>query len=125
MNPYTRLGINKYSTEEEIKNAYRKCVLISHPDHGGSIEEFDEVRLAYMRLKNEHIENRILTISMTIKLTMSELVYCLGETQSFMYDDIIMVDVFVPEKTRFGDTIVVKNILPNTTIKIKFKEQHG
>jgi hypothetical protein len=125
MNPYTRLGINKYSTEEEIRLAYRKCLLTSHPDHGGSAADFDEVRLAYTRLNSEHVENRTLTLNMTVPLTTQELIGCLGETKSFMYDDIITFDIYVPTKTRHGDTIVVNNILPNTKLKIKFKEKHG
>ena len=48
--------------------------------------------------------------------------YCKGETSAFMYDNLIVFDVFVPKDTKFGDTLVVKNILPDTILKITFKE---
>ena len=125
MTSYELLEINKYSREDEIRNAYRKCLLKAHPDHGGSVEEFDAVRLAYIKVKNKYVKNRILTVNMTVKLDALELKYCQGETSSFIYDDMITFDVFVPNNTQFNDTVVINNILPNTILKIKFKEYNG
>lgn len=122
MTPYELLGINKYSSEKAIRQAYRKCLLNAHPDHGGSVEEFDIVRLAYIKVKNKYVENRSLTVNMTVKLNALELKYCQGETSSFIYDDIITFDVFVPDNTQFNDTVIIKEILPNTILRIKFKE---
>ena len=125
MTPYELLEINKYSSKDEIRNAYRKCLLTAHPDHGGSIEEFDAVRLAYIKVKNKYVENRTLTVNMTVELDTLELKYCQGETSSFIYDDMITFDVFVPNNTQFNDTVVINNILPNTILRIKFKEYNG
>jgi len=124
MTPYELLGINKYSSEKAIRQAYRKCLLKAHPDHGGSVEEFDIVRLAYIKVKNKYVENRSLTVNMTVKLNALELKYCQGETSSFVYDDIITFDVFVPDNTQFNDTVIIKEILPNTILRIKFKEHN-
>ena len=124
MTPYELLGINKYSSEKAIRQAYRKCLLKAHPDHGGSVEEFDIVRLAYIKVKNKYVENRSLTVNMTVKLNELELKYCQGETSSFVYDDIITFDVFVPDNTQFNDTVIIKEILPNTILRIKFKEHN-
>ncbi len=122
MNSYDLLKINKYSSEEAIKQAYKKCLLTAHPDHGGSTAEFDAIRLAYIKIKNKHVENRVLTINMTVKLNSLELKYCQGETSAFMYDNLIMFDVFVPKNTNFGDKLILKNVLPDTMLKITFKE---
>jgi hypothetical protein len=122
MEAYSILGINKYSSEEAIRQAYKRCLLKSHPDHGGSNDEFNAVRLAYIQVKNNYVKNKIIIINLTVKLDQLEMRYCQGETSGFMYDNLIVFDVFVPKDTKFGDTLVVKNILPDTILKITFKE---
>ena len=57
MEAYSILGINKYSSEEAIRQAYKRCLLKSHPDHGGSNDEFNAVRLAYIQVKNNYVKN--------------------------------------------------------------------
>lgn len=44
---YDELGIGKDATDDEIKKAYRKRASETHPDKGGSNEEFALVKLAY------------------------------------------------------------------------------
>lgn len=44
---YEILGINKNSTQEEIKKAYRKLAMTHHPDKGGDDELFKEITEAY------------------------------------------------------------------------------
>lgn len=44
---YEVLGVNKNSTPEEIKKAYRKQSMEHHPDRGGNEEAFKEVSEAY------------------------------------------------------------------------------
>ena len=41
------LGVTATATETEIKQAYRRLVLIAHPDRGGSSEAFIQVNEAY------------------------------------------------------------------------------
>jgi len=46
-NSYDVLGIDEESEDEEIKKAFRKKALETHPDKGGDPEEFRKVREAY------------------------------------------------------------------------------
>jgi curved DNA-binding protein CbpA len=43
---YTVLGCKKNASADELKRAYRRCVIESHPDKGGTPEQFQAVRLA-------------------------------------------------------------------------------
>ena len=51
-NPYTTLGVPKYADSETIKRAHRKAAKRTHPDAGGSKEEFQAVNSAYMVLRD-------------------------------------------------------------------------
>lgn len=60
---YDILGVNKDSTTEEIKKAYRKLSKEHHPDRGGDSEKFKEIAEAYTTLgdgnkKNEYDNRR-------------------------------------------------------------------
>jgi DnaJ family protein A protein 2 len=44
---YQILGINRNSTEEEIKQAFRNLAKTHHPDKGGNKEKFQELQEAY------------------------------------------------------------------------------
>jgi ferredoxin len=49
--PFDILEIEPDADDAEIDRAYRQRVKKSHPDHGGSISEFQRVRTAYQKLK--------------------------------------------------------------------------
>jgi molecular chaperone DnaJ len=49
---YAVLGVTKDSTQDEIKKAYRKKSMETHPDKGGDEEKFKEVAEAYEILSN-------------------------------------------------------------------------
>ncbi|CAJ1036649.1 putative DnaJ domain/DnaJ C terminal domain/DnaJ central domain containing protein [Leishmania shawi] len=49
---YKTLGVDRNSDLKEIKKAYRKRALETHPDQGGNKEEFAEVAEAYEVLSN-------------------------------------------------------------------------
>jgi curved DNA-binding protein CbpA len=54
VDPYQLLKLPKNFTENQLKNAYRKLVMITHPDRpGGSNEKFQLVSKAYMTLLEE------------------------------------------------------------------------
>jgi len=64
LNPYQILGIDKNFDEVTLKKAYLKKALKTHPDRGGSNEEFQKVSIAYTLLlkklqdmKNNHSHN--------------------------------------------------------------------
>ena len=55
VDPYKLLKLPKEFTEEQLKQAYRKLVLITHPDRpNGSNEKFQIVTKAYMTLLEEY-----------------------------------------------------------------------
>ncbi|MFA9517465.1 ferredoxin Fer [Halopenitus sp. H-Gu1] len=45
--PYEVLGVDPDADDGEIERAYRRRVLETHPDHGGSAEAFQAVKTAY------------------------------------------------------------------------------
>jgi DnaJ family protein C protein 3 len=47
MDPFTILGVSMDSTEEEVKEAYKKKAWEAHPDHGGSNEQMAKVNVAH------------------------------------------------------------------------------
>lgn len=52
MNYYSTLGINKNSSDDEIKTAYRKMAMKFHPDRGGDEKKFKEIEEAYRTLSD-------------------------------------------------------------------------
>jgi DnaJ-class molecular chaperone len=55
---YEILGVNKNSSENDIKKAFRNLALTLHPDKGGCPEKFKELNSAYETLKNPQTKNR-------------------------------------------------------------------
>ena len=53
LNPYKILGIPKVYDEKMLKKAYLKVAMKTHPDRGGSKDEFQKVSIAYTVLKNK------------------------------------------------------------------------
>ena len=51
ISPYGVLRLKPGCKEEELKAAYKKRVLETHPDKGGSVEEFRAVQTAYEALQ--------------------------------------------------------------------------
>lgn len=49
---YERLGVSEDATLDEIRRGYRRAVKLHHPDHGGSVKEFERVTEAYNKLKD-------------------------------------------------------------------------
>ena len=50
--PFDVLSVDPDATEVEIDRAYRRRVLETHPDQGGSAQEFQRVRAAYEQVKS-------------------------------------------------------------------------
>ena len=50
--PLDLLGLPPHPTADQLKSAYRKKYMESHPDHGGSAERFHAVHAAYLTLKD-------------------------------------------------------------------------
>ncbi len=53
--PYKTLGVSASVTDAELRSAYRRLVLLHHPDHNGgspeSARRFEEVQEAYARIR--------------------------------------------------------------------------
>ena len=52
MDYYKTLGVNKSSSAEELKQAYRKLAMKHHPDKGGDEAEFKKINEAYAVLSD-------------------------------------------------------------------------
>ena len=50
---YKVLGVSRFASARDIKQAYAKLALQRHPDHGGTKEAFQELGEAYELLKNK------------------------------------------------------------------------
>ena len=127
--PFQVLGVNKYSSEDEIRIAYKRLLKKHHPDTGdGDRKMLDAIRKAFADIKDIQAENgSIITITLNVKLSKKELKQMLGTKCGFR-DDIspdIHYIVSVPSNTMIGDTILVKNIINNTNLKINFKDNDG
>jgi curved DNA-binding protein CbpA len=65
-NAYTLLGVPANYTMDQLKIAYRKKAIMTHPDKGGSPELFDEVTKAYFslleKLKNKESDKQFLDL---------------------------------------------------------------
>ena len=51
-NPYNCLEINENASEEDIRKAYKKLILLNHPDKGGDPDKFNKIHEAYQILSN-------------------------------------------------------------------------
>jgi len=124
MSPFKVLGITKYSSEDEIRIAYKRLLMKHHPDTGdGDRQKLDDIRQAFTDIKKIQSDSgSIITVTFNVKVSEEELDAMRG-TKSGFRDDIspdIHYIVTVPKTTRIGDTILVKNIINNTNLKINF-----
>lgn len=121
--PYQVLGITKYSSKQEVRLAYKRLMKKHHPDSGdGDTHKLNEAREAYVYLTTDNKQKQDV-VTCNVPTTHAELASFLGKTKTIEIHDVFF-EVLVPYETRMGDTITVKNILPDTILKIKFKEKH-
>jgi curved DNA-binding protein len=58
MDYYKTLGVERNSSPDEIKKAYRKMAAKHHPDRGGNKEDFQKVEEAYRHLSDPHLKQQ-------------------------------------------------------------------
>lgn len=61
--PYEVLGVDPDADEAELLEAYRQRVKETHPDQGGSVEQFQAVKGAYEQLRSGEVPERERTAS--------------------------------------------------------------
>ena len=54
---YDVLGVDRNSSTDQIKSAYKKLAIQHHPDKGGNVEKFKEISNAYNVLSDEQKRN--------------------------------------------------------------------
>lgn len=94
---YEALGVAPDATPEEIKKAYRKKAKETHPDAGGSNEEFEKVNKANLVLSDPERRERydstgeadVPPLEMRVRSLLDELVTALIDQD----DDILSVDL--------------------------------
>jgi hypothetical protein len=122
---YAILGVNKYNTHNEIRIAYKRLMKCHHPDTGdGDREVLQAVQEAYILLKdNKKYSGSSLNQLITVPVSEHELAEMLGKKCQIKDDNQpeIVYTVKIPYSTRIGDTVIVKNIVKDTNLKIKFK----
>lgn len=61
--PYHVLGVPRDASPQELQDAYRRLVMLHHPDRGGSAERFLEIQAAYAAVRDrpspESVEKRM------------------------------------------------------------------
>jgi curved DNA-binding protein CbpA len=120
MTPQEILGLTKYYTRGDLKKQYSRLVQKHHPDKGGDVEMFVRIQEAYEKLKD--IPERKEVIHLSLDTNEKELVDLLGKNVILNYEG-ISFEVFIPYRTRIGDTVKVENILENTSLALKIKGQ--
>lgn len=107
LNPYKILGVPKNYDEKVLKKAYLKMAMKTHPDRGGSQEQFQQVSIAYSvllkRLKdvnNSNLHNDLRDKSREYIKTQSQ-----DSLQNVNLSDKFDSDVFnkIYEENRIGD----------------------
>jgi DnaJ-class molecular chaperone len=58
MSLYDKLGVNRESSKDEIKKAFRKLAIEHHPDKGGNEEKFKDISHAYEILSDDDKRKR-------------------------------------------------------------------
>jgi curved DNA-binding protein len=53
MDHYSRLGVAKNATTDDIKKAYRRLASVNHPDRGGNTADFQKIQQAYDILSDQ------------------------------------------------------------------------
>ncbi len=55
--PYEVLGVEPDADDEAVRTAYRRRAKETHPDQGGSAEEFQRVQTAYARIQAGNVDD--------------------------------------------------------------------
>jgi len=134
-NYYDILGVDKNSSQEDIKKAYRKKALEYHPDRGGDEVKFKEAAEAYETLSDNQKKQEYDMYGKTGRGAGNS-------TRGFNMDDIFSQfgdifggnpfggGAFTNQRPRRGNDlrvqmqVTLEEVLTGTTKKVKYKRQH-
>jgi molecular chaperone DnaJ len=121
---YKILGVDKTSTADEIKSAYRKKAKESHPDKGGDPEQFKIINEAYETLSNPQkkkeydnpVSNRFNSPFGDFAFNFEDIFnhFNFNRRQEFREDLEIRVIVDIPFKNVYQDRPLSVNFYRNT-----------
>ena len=57
--PFISLGLNDGATEQEVRAAYRRMAQQLHPDKGGSVEEFQQLKDVYQKALRLALKSKV------------------------------------------------------------------
>lgn len=121
-NPWHILGLEQGADPEEIKSAYRKAVMLFHPDKGGDPEKFALVTDAYDKLKNKkHIPVLSVpnTVLVNVKLTTEQQIK--GVSGYVETDKGFTLELKIPPGARSDDRFKVRTDGKSYIINIQEK----
>ena len=96
--PYKALGVGPEATTGEIKQAYKKRAKATHPDTGGSADEFENVGKAYKLLTDQRLRDRYDKTGSTEETVSNTLANAINTVSTrfvlaLMNDDVERVDI--------------------------------
>ena len=119
-NPWDVLNIATSSSQEEIKQAFKKLAMKHHPDRGGRSVEFNRVVLAYEQLRKSTIVPIIVTSHthlVNVKLTIKQQIE--GVDDYIETDTGKILKVVIPPGSRLDDKYKVNTPIDKYIVNIK------
>ena len=119
-NPWDILNIATSSSQEEIKQAFKKLAMKHHPDRGGSPTEFNRVVLAYEKLRKNTIVPIIVTPQthlVNIKLSIKQQIE--GLDDYIETDTGVILKVAIPSGSKLDDKYKVNTPEDKYIVNIK------
>jgi DnaJ-class molecular chaperone len=123
-NPWDILGISHGASSEEVKQAYKRKAMESHPDRNGDPEIFKLITDAYSQLKNKsHIpilsqpDHKLVNVKLSIKDQI------MGINGIIYTNDGTMIETKIPKGVLAGEKFKIKSEGKNYIINIQ-EEKH-
>lgn len=107
--PYSILGVTQYSTQQDIKDAYRRLALKHHPDKGGDPEDFKLITSAYEQIKNTIPKVKERKTSQKVLFTISIKQQIQGINDLVELSNGVIAYVDIPPGARTNDKFKIKD----------------
>jgi|TARA_B110000495_G_scaffold47091_1_gene39146 DnaJ-class molecular chaperone len=123
-NPWFILGLDPNATLKQVKLAYKRLAIKSHPDKGGTIADWLEISQAYETITNKKhvpIVKASDTKMFNIALTIQQQINGLNDYIQVDDEDELFIKVNVPKGSLLGDKFKVSNKGKKYIINVKEK----